>query len=149
VYDGARLSARRSLSRRKIDYAIFEIDQESPIEHEEEFIDVLCVRASDIRPERPPSSRLNRSPCKASGCTICRCKHPRASAHQSIRAARAECSGTFCMEILQRVFSLLISLNLTRSLLLQIQFPAVPASCFIFAVEIIGLLTLITTAIGG
>ena len=31
----------KALSRRKIDYAIFEIDQESPIEHEEEFIDVF------------------------------------------------------------------------------------------------------------
>ena len=30
-----------ALSRRKIYYAIFEIDQESPIEHEEEFIDVF------------------------------------------------------------------------------------------------------------
>ena len=30
-----------ALSRRKIDYAIFEIDQEPPIEHEKEFIDVF------------------------------------------------------------------------------------------------------------
>ena len=30
-----------ALSRRKIDYAIFEIDQKPPIEHEEEFIDVF------------------------------------------------------------------------------------------------------------
>ena len=32
-----------ALSRRKIEYAIFEIDQESPIEHEEEFIDVFVL----------------------------------------------------------------------------------------------------------
>ena len=30
-----------ALSRQKIDYAIFEIDQEPPIEHEKEFIDVF------------------------------------------------------------------------------------------------------------
>ena len=31
----------KALSRRKIDYAIFEIDQESSIQHEKEFIDVI------------------------------------------------------------------------------------------------------------
>jgi hypothetical protein len=31
----------KALSRRKIDYAILEIDQEPPIEHEKEFIDVF------------------------------------------------------------------------------------------------------------
>jgi len=30
-----------ALSRRKIDYAIFKIDQKPPLEHEEEFIDIL------------------------------------------------------------------------------------------------------------
>jgi hypothetical protein len=30
-----------ALSRQKIDYAIFEIDQEPPIQHEKEFIDVF------------------------------------------------------------------------------------------------------------
>jgi len=31
----------KALSRRKIDYAIFEIDQEPPIQHEEEFLDIF------------------------------------------------------------------------------------------------------------
>ena len=33
----------KALSRRKIDYAIFEIDQEPPIQHEKEFIDLFML----------------------------------------------------------------------------------------------------------
>jgi hypothetical protein len=71
-----------ALSRRKIDNAIFKIDQEVSVEDKKEFIDVFMFV--------PMIFALNRSPCKASGCTICRCRHRPVSAHRLVQAAHVK-----------------------------------------------------------
>ena len=126
-----------ALSRHKVDYAIFEIDEKPPVEHEKEFVYVFVFM--------PVVFALN--DCHSDDCIVHLAKRlvvpfvgariQRASARQSPQAARAECSGTFYSETLLRVFSWPF---FTFNFLVIDSF---------FTVEIIGFLTFDNDAIGG
>ena len=88
-----------SLSWRKFDRAVGQVNQQLSLDHVETFV-VIVVLASDTRlaprPGEPPIRPLGIE----SGCTTFRPRQRRAPARRSLRLAGNECSAAFRMDSL-------------------------------------------------